>query len=157
MKLLLICLTTLLTMSCNNFSDDNGTSAPLQSKRFHATFGEDLSRVYLDSELKLHWNASDEISIFCSTTNEQYQFTGKDGDLSGDFSAVEQGATSATFNHNYAVYPYLSNTAMQNEGSISYTLPATQEYAYNSMGRGVNTMVAVSKDTESLSTIFAII
>ena len=149
MKMILLCLATLLTMGCNNFPDDNGIDTPLQSKTFHATFGEDLSRVYLDSELKLHWNASDEISLFCSSTNEKYQFKGEDGDISGDFSTAEQSATSATFSHNYAVYPYISNTAMQSEGTISYTLPATQEYAYNSMGSGANTMVAVSKDADS--------
>ena len=120
---------------------------------FYATF-EDYgvgSRTYLDSNVKLLWHEDDRISLFRTTLNEQFRFTGSTGDNSGGFSLIENDdwVTGNEISTNYAVYPYDASTRLSNEEIIHLSMPAVQNYAENSFGRGANTMVAASESSSS--------
>ena len=113
-------------------------------------FGEE-SRTYVDENVKLLWHEDDRISLFRTTLNEQFKFTGATGDNSGGFSAItsDEFVTGNVVNTNYAVYPYDATTKLSNDEIIQLTMPAVQHYAENSFGRGANTMVAASESTSS--------
>ena len=42
------------------------------SPTYTASFDESDTKVYVDTDLKLHWNAGDEISIFNSLYNHKF-------------------------------------------------------------------------------------
>ena len=112
---------------------------------------EDATRTYIEDGKYLRWNEDDRLTIFFGNTlNRQYKFNGQTGDNSGTFSLVADGmlGTGNAFDHIYALYPYNADARITDEGVISLTLPAVQNYAENSFGRGANTMVAVTENLE---------
>ena len=113
-------------------------------------FGEE-SRTYVDKNVKLLWHEDDRISLFRTTLNEQFKFTGATGDNSGSFSAIpsDEFVTGNEVSTNYAVYPYDATTKLSNDEIIQLTMPAVQHYAKDSFGRSANTMVAASENTSS--------
>ncbi len=120
---------------------------------YHASF-EDIdidSRTYLNSSQSLVWHDHDNISMFRSTLNEEYRFTGKTGDSEGDFAKVATDNTSigSEISTNYAVYPYSAENAIDSDERISLVLPDVQNYAVDSFGQGANTMIATSEDKTS--------
>lgn len=124
-----------------------------KSDIYYASFEDfgDESRTYVDENVKLLWHEDDRISLFRTTLNEQFKFTGATGDNSGGFSAIpsDEWVTGSDVSTNYAVYPYNATTKLSNDEIIQLTMPAVQQYAENSFGRGANTMVAASESTSS--------
>ena len=120
---------------------------------YYASFEEfgDKTRTYVDEDVKLLWHEDDRISLFRTTLNEQFKFTGATGDNSGGFSAIpsDEWVTGNQVSTNYAVYPYDATTRLSNDEIIQLTMPAVQHYTENSFGRGANTMVAASENTSS--------
>lgn len=120
---------------------------------FYATF-EDYgvgTRTYLDKNVKLLWHEDDRISLFRTTLNEQFRFAGATGDNSGKFTLVENDSwvTGNETSTNYAIYPYDASARLSNEEVILLNMPAEQNYAENSFGRGANTMVAAAESPSS--------
>ena len=112
---------------------------------------EDNTRTYIEEGKYLRWHEDDRLTIFFGNTlNRQYKFNGATGDNSGTFSLVPDGmlGTGNAFDHIYALYPYNADARITDEGIISLTLPAVQNYAENSFGRGANTMIAVTENLE---------
>ena len=109
------------------------------------------TRTYAENNKNLRWHEDDRLTAFYGNTlNRQYKFNGKTGDNSGSFSHVPSGdlETGNTFDRIYAVYPYDETATITEEGVISLTLPAEQQYAENSFGKGANTMIAVTENLE---------
>ncbi len=128
--------------------------APVFTTSFEEYDVENKTKTYVDADVKLYWHRADELSIFRTTLNEKYTFDGNTGDNSGTFSAAGNGGQFGTGNAieaYYAIYPYSSNSSMDNYDVLTVELPATQLYAQNSFGKGANTMVAV---TSGLSDYF---
>ena len=118
---------------------------------FHASIEVELSRAYVDERLLVLWNADDRVSIFNKTTfNQEYAFTGNDGDNFGTFAKVpnENFLTANSLDLVYSVYPYKESTKISNDGTLTVDLPAKQAYRENSFGKGANTMIAISRDNE---------
>ena len=116
-----------------------------------AAFAEDETRTYVENNKYLRWNEDDRLTAFYGNTlNRQYKFNGATGDNSGTFSLVPDGmlGTGNAFDHIYALYPYNADARITDEGIISLTLPAVQNYSENSFGRGANTMLAVTENLE---------
>lgn len=112
---------------------------------------EGHGRTYVENNTYLRWHEDDRLAAFYGNTlNRQYKFNGKTGDNSGSFSHVPSGdlETGNAFDRIYAVYPYYETAAITEEGVISLTLPAEQQYAENSFGKGANTMIAVTENRE---------
>ena len=110
-----------------------------------------LSRTYVEDNTYLRWHEDDRLTAFYGNTlNRQYKFKGQTGDNSGSFSHVPSGdlETGNAFDCIYAVYPYDETATITDEGIISLTLPAVQQYAENSFGKGANTMIAVTENLE---------
>lgn len=108
------------------------------------------TKVYADSQMRVLWNANDQITIFNNNTyNQPYRFTGRDGRNAGNFAIVpiETFSTSGPLDHIYAIYPYQESTEISYDGDITFTLPALQTYKKNSFGIGANTMVSVTDNT----------
>ena len=124
----------------------------LGEARFFASFEqpatEEGTKVYVDENLYLHWNADDRISLFNqSTVNKEFVFTGETGDEYGEFREVENGST-ATGNaipYVVALYPYQSGASIGSSG-LNVTMPAAQKYAEKSFGPGANTMISLGAD-----------
>ena len=127
----------------------NEPSVP-EGRIFTTSFESDESRTYVGDDNLSYWTADDRISLFDGNTlNRQYRFDGKTGDDSGTFSIVEKPyGTGRLLTENYAVYPYDKDVRISTEGVVTTTLPAQQNYAFNSYGLGDNTMVAVTEDTD---------
>lgn len=105
------------------------------------------TKVYADNTLHVLWNADDRISIFNKyTVNQEYQFTGEDGDKSGSFKKVpnDDFVTGSELSYVYAVYPHAESSKISNDGVLTLTLPAEQAYKDASFGLGANTMVSVT-------------
>ena len=110
---------------------------------------EEATRTYIEEGKYLRWNEDDRLTAFYGNTlNCQYKFNGATGDNSGTFSLVPDGmlGTGNAFDRIYALYPYNADVRITDEGVISLTLPAEQDYAENSFGRGANTMIAVTEN-----------
>ena len=148
MKKLSIWIATLLVAGCSQYVDSDNIPS-IEGKIYTASIDDEVSRIYMDEALTLHYNAADEISLFSTTDNCKYTFSGKDGDTTGDFNpASSQSATGTALGRTYALYPYDAAAAITTNGVISTTLMAEQGYVVNSVGRGANMMVAVTASAE---------
>lgn len=112
---------------------------------------DDVTKTYVEESKYLRWHEADLITAFYGNTlNRQYKFKGKTGDNSGTFSLVPSGelGTGNELDAIYAVYPYDENATITDKGVMTIHLPATQNYAENSFGKGANTMLAVTESVE---------
>ena len=152
-RIFLFCLLAALAVSCmreqqevvRTFSDDPVFYATIENS------GDPETRVFVDDQLRVLWNADDRVSIFNKTTfNREYRFEGQDGDNSGTFDKVpgDKFIASNPLNYVYSVYPYNENTSISNDGEITVYLPAQQTYRADSFGLGANTMIAITDEDE---------
>ena len=154
----LIALTSLLTASCAI----NEVEAPKEGPfiqppgTIYATIddGQDgvETKVFADNKLRVLWNADDRITYFHKYSfGYEYFFKGVDGDTAGEFDVIEPSGpvTGNTLDKIYAVYPHRTDTKIDNDGVITFTLPDEQAYQTNSFGRGANTMVSMTDTPES--------
>lgn len=119
------------------------------SKVFTATLAPADTKTYVDEAMHLYWTKGDMLTIFASTLNEKYAFDGNTGDNSATFSKVNTGfGYGNALERNYAVYPYSSLAKISNEGVLSISLPAKQNYAEQSFGVNANTMVAATENLD---------
>ena len=138
-----------LIASCSVSETDpivTGDSRQDKDVVFYATLENNPeTKVYVDENVKVLWDANDLISIFNKTTaNQQYQFQGSTGANSGYFTSVQSNAgTGNQTDLVCAVYPYRESNAVNN-GTITITLPAEQTYREGSFGAGANSMISVS-------------
>ena len=87
----LICL---LVVSCTVRELDIKAPATLEDDVFYASLEsyEPDTKVYLDENIKILWDAEDQISIFNKTShNQQYKFLGETGENSGTFKKLADG------------------------------------------------------------------
>ena len=139
----------MLFAGCNSLEDKDSAIITCD-KQLRAGFAED-TRTYVENDKYLRWHEDDRLSAFYGNTlNREYKFNGATGDNSGTFSLVPSGelGTGNNFDCIYALYPYDTTARISDEGVISLTLPATQNYAENSFGKGANTMIAVTENLE---------
>lgn len=110
---------------------------------------EDGGKTYIDSGLKVRWNAGDKVSIFDSgRTNAEYYFSGEDGDISGILKRT--GGGSAGEGPYTAMYPYRSTTTISSDGTVRIGLQSKQTWTSGSFGPGACAMMAVSEGRELL-------
>lgn len=131
--------------------DINSVEESLRYSTLTAGFADSQTKTFAQEGKYLRWHADDRITAFFGNTlNRQYKFEGEDGDNSGSFSYVSSGMleTGNDIDRIYAVYPYNKGTKYVEGGKIHLSLPAVQEYAENSFGKGANTMVAVTASVE---------
>ena len=137
---------------CTSGIEDDFTPAVTTLPDLTAGFADDnQTKTYVENGKYLRWHAADEISVFFGNTlNSQYLFAGETGANSGTFSAVPSGelGTGNSLDAIYAVYPYDKTARISDQGVISLNLPATQNYAENSFGKGANTMIATTQSTK---------
>lgn len=147
LRILFVGFLSFIALSCSyegSFVPEDFTDAA--SPDFYAVIdvqsGPD-TKVFSDDQLHILWNADDRISIFNKTTdNQEYIFSGADGDNSGQFKKVSGSTDGAYLSKVYALYPYDKSTAITSFGVISFTIPAEQIYEENTFGRGANCMVS---------------
>ena len=146
---LLLALTIFVIASCTKQVDEVSNQSILPtSPVFTCSFESSETKVSVDDQNRLYWNENDYVSIFTRGLNEQYRFTGKDGDIGGTFEMISDPTlgTGSPMPAYYSVYPYNKNTQVDYEGNISVEIPAIQQYRPDSFGPGTNLMVAVTKD-----------
>ena len=144
-------LAALLAVSCTVTELDKTDRTVNEYDVYHASIEDSSTRVYVDDQLRVLWNADDRVSIFNRTTyNRQYRFDGEDGDNAGTFSRIpsDDFVTSNPLNYIYSVYPYSENTKITNDGELIVNLPAGQSYRAGTFGLGANTMIAIADDNE---------
>ena len=143
---------TILVSGCSQDDVLKNNLTTSNSLKFIASFESNESRTYVEEGNLLRWTAGDQISLFeGSTLNSKYQFDGETGDNGGSFTKVGNSfSTGNPLNKHIAVYPYASNTKISEDGVVTATLPAEQNYAENSFGLGDNTMVAVTQNTNDM-------
>ena len=146
-------LLSLAAVSCTITEVDRmAVVAPSSEEVFHAVFGDASSegtKVYVDEDVKLLWNADDRISIFNKKdANEEYRFIGDTGDNGGDFKRVNSvSEEGVSIDHIYAVYPYNESTSFNTDGgTLSVTFPEVQTYRVGTFGPGANAMVSATDD-----------
>lgn len=156
--LYLIGLASLLTASCaiNEIDAPEEGSLIQPPDTIFATIDDEQdgaeTKVFADNKLRVLWNADDRITYFHKYTyGYQYAFKGTDGDTAGAFDLYEEPSGPVTGNSLpmvYAVYPHKTDTKINNDGVITFTLPDEQSYHINSFGRGANTMVSMTETPE---------
>lgn len=159
MKHLIKIIVPLFIVSCSNTVSDYEKNATQEqdSHLFHSTIEQaEEARTFLDENIRLRWTADDRITLFEGTTrNKQFKFLGDTGDNAGDFEYVKAGfGTGNDVNHYYAVYPYAATNKLHEDGYITYTFPAIQNYAAGSVGLGANVMVAITADLDDYDLAF---
>ncbi len=120
-----------------------------EEPEFYASIEEASTRVFVDENLSVLWNADDRVSIFNKNTyNQQYKFLGETGDNAGGFNKVDvaEFVTGKPITNVISVYPYQEDTKISEDGVLTVTLPAEQAYSENTFGMGTNMMVSVSSD-----------
>lgn len=137
--------------SCSKEVETPPSSIEPSQPCFHAEIADESSptKVYVDEGLRVLWHAGDRISVFDhSTLNRPYRFEGESGDSAGDFSPLpfEGSDSGSELPGITAVYPYSSETVMNDNGVLQVILPSEQEYADNSFASGANLMVAAPED-----------
>ena len=149
-NILILVLVIISLVSCTKGDINNACSSDSKSPVFTATFENEGVKTQLDNNRHLVWTANDRLSIFTTTYNQQYVFTGETGSNSGDFEEVKAPGFHAgnDLSTNYAVYPYMANTKISSNEQITLNLPAVQSYAEKGFGLGANTMVAVTSCPE---------
>ena len=154
MKRLLFFVAGCLMIACNMTEDVE--NQVVSKKLFHATIDDESTRTFVDEKIRLRWTEGDLISLFEGTTrNKQYKFLGETGDNAGDFEDITTGFGSGNdIDRYYAIYPYSSTTKLHEDGYITYTFPAEQNYAENSFGLGANPMVAVTGGLDDFDLCF---
>ncbi len=149
---ILAALCALLLGSCAENNLDGVTpETAITLPDLTAGFAEDDTKTYVENGKYLRWHEADLITAFFGNTlNRQYKFKGKTGDNSGTFKLVPDGelGTGNSLNAIYAIYPYDESTTITDEGAMTINLPAVQNYAENSFGKGANTMMAVTAGVE---------
>ena len=148
----------LLLVACSTKIDEEMPFGP-EGRTFQGIIAEEgVSRVFLDDQIRLHWNAGDLITLFEGLTrNKKYKFMGEDGDNAGEFEFVSQGfGTGNDLDRYYAVYPYASSTkyVYGTPDYIQFTLPSTQTYVEDSVGKDANVMVAITADLDDMDLVF---
>ncbi len=141
----------LLAVSCTVQETETFVTPQPKDMVFYASLesSEPDTKVFLDENIKILWDADDRISIFNeSTLNQQFYFAGETGENSGNFYWVDNGYFGAGNDLDYicAVYPYQESTSISNSGVLTLTLPEEQTYREESFGPGANTMVSVTDD-----------
>lgn len=131
--------------------ESQDTPAHFEDEVFYATlesYADPETRVYLDENIKILWDADDRISIFDNATqNREFRFTGKTGANAGYFDPVTPAGTSGDpLGFKCAIYPYLTSTSISSSGVLALALPAKQAFKAGSFGSGANTMVSVTED-----------
>ena len=154
MKRLLFFVAGCLMIACN--MTDDVENQIVSKKLFHATIDDESTRTFVDEKIRLRWTEGDVISLFEGTTrNKKYKFLGETGDNAGDFEDITTGFGSGNdIDRYYAIYPYSSTTKLHEDGYITYTFPAEQNYAENSFGLGANPMVAVTGGLDDFDLCF---
>lgn len=136
-QIILTGISALLAIACSKESE-----VKERYSVFYTSFEEYAeTRTYVDDDYKLHWNKGDLVSIFQTSSNGKFAFTGEDGDRSGAFEELSVPEEGTEISSIYAVYPYSSSTTISDTEVLSVELPATQAYAEGSFGLGANTMV----------------
>ena len=151
-NLLFQSLACLLVVSCSVREIDTRDTVSPQRDIFYASlesYSEPDTRVFLDENIKILWDADDRITIFNNNTyNREYRFAGKTGDNAGLFKKVtnDDHVTGSDMDFICSIYPYNESTSINNEGLLSLTLPSVQPYREGSFGPGANTMVSATED-----------
>ena len=144
-------MAALVAVSCS-VREENFNAPDANAPVFRATFEQPAdagTKVFVNEDLLLRWNADDRVSLFNKTTaNQQYRFLGATGDSEGEFEIVGEPGTGAAIPYVISVYPYQEATAITAGGALAVTLPATQAYAAHSFGPGANTMAALSAEED---------
>lgn len=149
----LFSLCFLLILAGCTESSFEGNHSIVGNEEFYATLEGTDSRTYVDEQIRMRWNAEDEITIFKKNTyNRTFMFTGSTGANAGGF---RQTSTDDDFwfgydvDYNYAVYPHSAENALdETDLYLTVDMPAEQTYAENSFGLNANTMVAVSESNQ---------
>lgn len=153
MKKIVLSVAAVMLIVCCSKNEETlpvADSISSSAQEFYASFEEPGTKVALSKDGTISWTAGDELSIFTSTYNQKYLFTGQTGDKEGKFEKVDNGqfVAGGTISRNYAVYPYLEGTSMTYDEQIKVVLPSVQSYAENTFGQGANIMAAMTSDTE---------
>ncbi len=144
----LICL---LVISCSVHEIDTQYMSTSSQDVFHAyleSYSEPDTRVYVNEEIKILWDAKDQISLFNKATlNQKYRFTGNTGDNVGEIEKVSDPfGTGNDLPYICAIYPYLPKTGIDNKYVLTLMFPAEQSYRERSFGRGANVMISVTEE-----------
>ena len=142
-------IVAVLVASCSvqekNFIDPDGDQVVIE-----ATFeqpAEEGTRVYVNEDLFLRWNADDRISLFQQCTfNRELKCIGETGDSEAKFDFVGPDQGGSVIPDIVSVYPYQASTSISLDEVLTLTLPAEQSYAPSSFGLGANTAVSVTSD-----------
>ena len=124
-------------------------AADMDSPEITASIAPGGTRTCVDADLKVLWEAGDEISVFLKTMeNRRYGYTGEGGEASGPFSRVTGPSYHyfSSVSYNYGLYPYDETAEIDKTGTVTVTVPAVQPYQKGSFAPGMNVMVAASED-----------
>lgn len=148
-----------LAITLCSCSRDEGVIRPSSGstqERIYATFEQPDTRTYIDTEHKIHWHESDEISLFRGLDiNTRYVFDGHTGDREGSFILADIDIIGGIeLERSYAIYPYNRYTTISTQERVTYTLPKSQAYADGTFSCGANLMMATCATADDVNFSF---
>ena len=106
-------MAALMAVSCS-VREESFNAPDANAPVFRATFEQPAdagTKVFVNEDFLLRWNADDRVSLFNKTTaNQQYRFLGVTGDSEGEFEIVGEPGTGAAIPYVISVYPYQEST-----------------------------------------------
>lgn len=155
MKYFFYLCTLLLLVGCseNFIGEEPNTNI---KKSYYAVIDNEMTRTYLDGDIKIHWTAKDCIALFDKNTSiRKCQFAGETGALEGIFNELSiDDSYNVVVPYTYAISPYFSGDYLDEYGEPSFRLfempQMEQTYVENSFGLGANSMVAISDNDRLL-------
>lgn len=115
-------------------------SSIYQYEEYQARIGSPDTKVFLDTDEHVCWNASDEISIFRNESqNECFVFQGTDGEREGTFTKKIEGQIFNSLDNVVSIYPYDVNNSLIGD-ELSFFFPHQQKYLEGTFARGSNIM-----------------
>ncbi len=139
-----------VSTSCQQFTEVLDKT----SGHFSATT-EQATKTSLSEDWSVLWQDADKITVFAGNTAPScYMITKGAGTTSAVFEAVSTPTQGSSLATNIAVYPYDAGMTASSDGTVTLTIPPTQQYAAGGFAPEVNVMVAATPDASGESFAF---
>lgn len=136
--------------SCQQFAE-----VPDNASGYFSATTEQATKTSLSENWSVLWQDADKITVFAGNTAPSCYMVSKGaGTASAIFEAVSTSSKGSPLSANIAVYPYDAGMTISSDGTVTLTIPQTQQYVAGGFAPEVNVMAAATPDVSGESFAF---
>ncbi len=136
--------------SCQQFAE-----VPDNASGYFSATTEQATKTSLSENWSVLWQDADKITVFAGNTAPSCYMVSKGaGTASAIFEAVSTSSKGSPLSANIAVYPYDAGMTVSSDGTVTLTIPQTQQYVAGGFAPEVNVMAAATPDVSGESFAF---